>query len=489
MFLENIEEYVFDEDRVVTYKWLSQTLEIHVNLAKRLLETFLKQQKKKEEATSPKLCVTYAVTGIQETKNGTQMTKIAVVSKDGLEDAKSGMKEVLGQHVFSIQKSALKDSSSLFSTDYEITKQNITQTNRFSAIQCKAAQVRSSEELDRLKQSQQNTSATEKPQMNGKSTQHELAASSKTATSSSSSSKSAPKPKKGSIAASFASQSAKSKASEPKEKVEKKQEETKKEEKKEVPKPKPKGMMAFMTQKKKETPSETGPSRDSGKSVKKEEKEDEDVDVEEEEEEQSPAEVKEGRSTHRRGQADKKKKRIDVSDSESDDERDERMVARKRRRIIQQADSSSEEEDEEEDDMDDSPIPPTPPPAAQPVQSEEEDEATPTSKHQSEDRVEPSAGTGSGRRRIRKRVLKSKMSVDEDGSMVTEKVWESESTDASEDEAPRPQKPKPAPKKEERDSDEDDDRGKKGKKGKGKKTSPPSSKGKQSSLMSFFKKK
>ena len=63
---------------------------------------------------------------------------------------------------------------------------------------------------------------------------------------------------------------------------------------------------------------------------------------------------------------------------------------------------------------DDSPIPPTPPP--EPVQSdeeEEEDEAPPPSKDQSGPRINPATG----RRRIRKRVLKSKVSVDEEGCM------------------------------------------------------------------------
>ncbi|XP_030838171.1 DNA polymerase delta subunit 3 isoform X1 [Strongylocentrotus purpuratus] len=485
MYLENIEEYVLDEDRVVTYKWLSQTLEIHVNLAKRLLETFLSEQKKKGSST---LNVTYAITGTQETKNGTQMTKIAIVKEDGLDAVKSGMKEVLGQHVFSIQKSALKDNSSLFTTDYEITQQNIAQINRFSAIQCKAVDVRSLADLERNQVPQQKSSTGKPKQVNGfgnQSTSSKPASSTLSSSSSSASQKS--KVKKGSIEASFASQSTKNKAHGPKsEKTEQKPKAKKKEEQKS----KPKGMLAFMSQKKKEDlPSaSSGPAGDSGKddkrSVKeekeKEEEEEEEVDVESSKHEKTG--VKGGR-LQRSSQADKKKKRIVASDSESDDESQKKTVARKRRRILRQEDSSSEEEeDEEQDDMDDSPIPPTPPPVAQPVQSDEEDEATPPSKSQSEER------SSTGKKRISKRVLRSKVTVDEEGCMVTEKVWETESTDASDDDIPPPApKPKPQPKKEDKDSDDDDD--KKGKKGKGKKTSPPSSSGKQSSLMSFFKKK
>ena len=83
---------------------------------------------------------------------------------------------------------------------------------------------------------------------------------------------------------------------------------------------------------------------------------------------------------------------------------------------------------------------------------------------------------------------------------VTEKVWESESTDCSEDERPPPPKKKPPPMpvaKATESSDEEGEEGsKKGKKkgaagkgGKRKVGKTPPSKGKQSNLMSFFKKK
>ncbi|XP_071494630.1 DNA polymerase delta subunit 3-like [Diadema antillarum] len=482
VFLNNIEEYVFDEDKVVTYKWLSQTLEVHVNSAKRLLETFIKEQAKKTRDAPSTLNVTYAVTGTQETKNGIQMTRVAIVNENGLEGVKSGMKKVLGQHIFSVQKNPLKDSNALFTTDYEITKQHITRTNRFSAIQCEAAKVRSKDELERLRDSQQPTSTSEKPKVNGFGNQ------SASSTSSAPAKPSAPKAKKGSLAASFAAQAERNKTKEPKkeEDGEKKKTEEKKKEK-----PKPKGMLAFMSQKKPNTPSTApslSPAGDADQTKERSTKEEEDVEVEdvkEEEEEPARSKVTTAKQTQRKSLPEKKK-RISVSESESDDEGRGKKVAKKRRRIIQQEDSSDEEEeDEEEEDMDDSPIPPTPPPQAEPDQSEEEGEAPPPTADQSEEKTEQSSGKGSGKRRIRKRVLRSKITMDEEGCMVTEKVWESESTDASEDDEPPPP-PKPKPKKEERDEEEED---KKGKKGKGKKTSPPSSKGKQSTLMSFFKKK
>uniref|UniRef100_D6RG54 DNA polymerase delta subunit 3 n=1 Tax=Mus musculus TaxID=10090 RepID=D6RG54_MOUSE len=34
LYLENIDEFVTDQNKIVTYKWLSYTLGVHVNQAK-----------------------------------------------------------------------------------------------------------------------------------------------------------------------------------------------------------------------------------------------------------------------------------------------------------------------------------------------------------------------------------------------------------------------------------------------------------------------
>ncbi|KAM9300245.1 DNA polymerase delta subunit 3 isoform 9-T10 [Morus bassanus] len=132
---------------------------------------------------------------------------------------------------------------------------------------------------------------------------------------------------------------------------------------------------------------------------------------------------KPGRKTEsaRIQQKDKKSKMKRVDKSDNEEERDPENLKKKRKRIKQlQSDSSDEEEA-------DVPLPPTPeeekapsPPPVPPLKTALEPAST-----------EVSAG---GRKRKRKRVLKSKMFIDkEEGCMVTEKVYESESCTDSED--------------------------------------------------------
>eukprot|EP00116_Pleurobrachia_bachei_P013337 sb/3473599/ len=45
LLLENIEEYVMEQKKIVTYKWLSRTFSLNVNQAKQLLAIFHKKHK------------------------------------------------------------------------------------------------------------------------------------------------------------------------------------------------------------------------------------------------------------------------------------------------------------------------------------------------------------------------------------------------------------------------------------------------------------
>jgi len=40
MWMDNLEEFVFEERKAVTYKWLSRALNVHVNVAKQMLFAF-----------------------------------------------------------------------------------------------------------------------------------------------------------------------------------------------------------------------------------------------------------------------------------------------------------------------------------------------------------------------------------------------------------------------------------------------------------------
>uniref|UniRef100_A0A8C6XI84 DNA polymerase delta subunit 3 n=1 Tax=Naja naja TaxID=35670 RepID=A0A8C6XI84_NAJNA len=139
LYLENIDEFVTDQNRVVTYKWLSFTLGVHVNQAKQMLYDYI-ERKRKENAGAP-LHVTYLLAG-NLVQNGHTYHKVAVVREDKLEAMKSKFSTLASVHVYSIQKAQLRDSSPLFNTDYDILKANLENCSKFSAICCPAAVTR-----------------------------------------------------------------------------------------------------------------------------------------------------------------------------------------------------------------------------------------------------------------------------------------------------------------------------------------------------------
>ncbi|KAK6316815.1 hypothetical protein J4Q44_G00122150 [Coregonus suidteri] len=87
LYLDNIDEFVNDQNKIVTYKWLSLTLGVHVNLAKQMLYHYLDQKRK--ESSAP-LHATYLVSG-KFVENGTMSHRVSVVREDQLEDVKAKM--------------------------------------------------------------------------------------------------------------------------------------------------------------------------------------------------------------------------------------------------------------------------------------------------------------------------------------------------------------------------------------------------------------
>uniref|UniRef100_A0A8C6QYC1 DNA polymerase delta subunit 3 n=1 Tax=Nannospalax galili TaxID=1026970 RepID=A0A8C6QYC1_NANGA len=132
-YLENIDEFVTDQNKIVTYKWLSYTLGVHVNQAKQMLYDYV--ERKRKENSGAQLHVTYLVSG-SLLQNG---HSVIYVLTDCFSSVKSKLAVTASIHVYSIQKAMLKDSGPLFNTDYDILKSNLQNCSKFSAIQCAAA--------------------------------------------------------------------------------------------------------------------------------------------------------------------------------------------------------------------------------------------------------------------------------------------------------------------------------------------------------------
>uniref|UniRef100_A0A673L8X8 DNA polymerase delta subunit 3 n=1 Tax=Sinocyclocheilus rhinocerous TaxID=307959 RepID=A0A673L8X8_9TELE len=175
LYLDNIDEFVNDQNKIVTYKWLSLTLGVHVNTAKQMLYHYL-QQKRNESSGTP-LHATYLVCG-KCVENGSTCHKVSVVREDKLDAVKAKMDVTISVHVYSVQRAELKDSSPLYNTDYEAVKENLKNCNKYSAIHCAAAVPMSSAGLQRAQEMalvppeekeiskpglNENTSATSKP--------------------------------------------------------------------------------------------------------------------------------------------------------------------------------------------------------------------------------------------------------------------------------------------------------------------------------------
>ncbi|KAJ8402198.1 hypothetical protein AAFF_G00370630 [Aldrovandia affinis] len=455
LYLDNIDEFVHDHNKIVTYKWLSLTLGVHVNQAKQMLYHYLDQ--KKRESSGSRLHATYLVSG-KCVENGNISHKVAVVREDQLEDVKSKMELTASIHVYSIQKAVLKDSGPLYSTDYDAVKENLKNCSKYSAIRCASAVPMSPAEVQRPQEMTQVPPETEtnKSVLNGHSSQ---------------ASKPAPKQPKG-IMGMFANKSTpKTQECSKEVKMEVEDDASMAGTSKSKPSAKMNAMSNFFG---KPISSKTKSSTEKSEKVIKEEvgrpqmssvtKEKPSssppkvqVGIKEEEPKSSEAEVKKSKDRS-------KTKRLEPSDSE-----DEKFESRKkkRRRIKKPQPDSS----------DDEVVPESPP---------SHDVETPTPSPESQVKKEPVQHTEEkmgGSRRKRRKVLKSHTFVDEEGCIVTEKRYENESYSESEDDfkAQKSASKGPAPLKPYTGKKEEDKRSQK--KAAANKTT------KQASIMGFFQKK
>ncbi|XP_060078740.1 DNA polymerase delta subunit 3-like isoform X2 [Ylistrum balloti] len=446
LYLENLEEYVNDENKIVTYKWFSTNLKVHVNEAKQMLYAFIQDQRNNHD--NDNLSVTYFVAGLTKPLNGHQTHKCTVVKEEDLEAYRSSLAVVTSSHIYSVQKAKLKDPSALYTAEYD----SIKESSNFTSIKFPKAKLRSGTEIEALRKTSVSQAVQPKKQTNGTST-----------TNGQSNPPTKPQQKAG-IAGMFAKaakkvddtkkEEVKQENVDDKKKEEVKQENGIKENKadKSSSSAKKGGMMAFFSKQTDKKP-EQSVKQEPKPTVKKEVQDD-----------PSPPKKK------------AQPTKVTKKTSRKHDSDDELETKKKRRRIKQDLfDSSSDEEDVEIDIAVPSPV--REPVAVLASDSDEEMEITQPKKH-SPQKLSPEKRETGERRRKRRRRQVPKTFMDEDGYMVTEKVWESESTDAS-DVEPAPAVAKETPKLQQKKSPQKSPV----------KKSPPTGNTKQKTMMSFFKKK
>ncbi|XP_022449515.1 DNA polymerase delta subunit 3 isoform X1 [Delphinapterus leucas] len=409
-YLENIDEFVTDQNKIVTYKWLSYTLGVHVNQAKQMLYDYV--ERKRKENSGAQLHVTYLVSG-SLIQNGHSCHKVAVVREDKLEAVKSKLAVTASVHVYSIQKAMLKDSGPLFNTDYDILKSNLQNCSKFSAIQCAAAVPRAPSESSSFEKFEQSDlPVSPEPQASNELTTNGHGP---------------PIPKQSSqqpkgIMGMFASKAASKTQDANKETKTEAKEVTNASSVGNKPTGKGNAISNFFG---KAAMNKIKVNLDSEQAVKEEKKV-----------EQPPLSVTEPKLAAPVGlkksskkaepvkmqQKEKKRKQVEVSDDET---KETENMKKKRRRIkLPESDSSEDEVIPDSPGAHEAESPSPPPPASSSPEPVPKTEPEPPS-------VKGSSGEN---KRKRKRVLKSKAFVDEEGCIVTEKVYESESCTDSEEE-------------------------------------------------------
>ncbi|XP_026939185.1 DNA polymerase delta subunit 3 isoform X1 [Sagmatias obliquidens] len=410
-YLENIDEFVTDQNKIVTYKWLSYTLGVHVNQAKQMLYDYV--ERKRKENSGAQLHVTYLVSG-SLIQNGHSCHKVAVVREDKLEAVKSKLAVTASVHVYSIQKAMLKDSGPLFNTDYDILKSNLQNCSKFSAIQCAAAVPRAPAESSSFEKFEQSDlPVSPEPQASNELTTNGHGP---------------PIPKQSSqqpkgIMGMFASKAASKTQDANKETKTEAKEVTNASSVGNKPPGKGNAISNFFG---KAAMNKIKVNLDSEQAVKEEKKV-----------EQPPLSVtepklaapvglkkssKKAEPVKMQQKERKRRKQVEVSDDET---KETENMKKKRRRIkLPESDSSEDEVILDSPGAHEAESPSPPPPASPSPEPVPKTEPEPPS-------VKGSSGEN---KRKRKRVLKSKAFVDEEGCIVTEKVYESESCTDSEDE-------------------------------------------------------
>nr|XP_033805513.1 DNA polymerase delta subunit 3 isoform X2 [Geotrypetes seraphini] len=356
-------------------------------------------ERKRKENVGVQLHVTYLVTG-KLIQNGYTFHKVAVVKEEQLEALKSRLALTASVHVYSIQKAVLKDSGPLYNTDYDIIKSNLQNCNKFSAIQCPAAVRRP---LAQVSQAQPPSQASGDPLAGGM-----LATNGHGPPLAAKATSQQPRGILGMFNAKMAS------------KVQDRPKESKAEQHEvaaSVVNVKPLGKANAAnnffgkaslkklkaTSEQEEAVEELKPA--TSPSAFKAEVKLSSREVPEKTQEPVKAQEKDKKCKLRRGEA-----------SDSDNDQDVESLNKKRRRIIQpQADSSEDE-------------------GASVVQNIKAPSPNTEVVQKTEPQPQPSMLQRREKKRRRKRMLKTKTFVDEEGSIVTEKVYESEScTDSGEE--------------------------------------------------------
>ena len=100
MWKDNLEEWVYEETKIVTYKWLSKQICVHVNVAKQMLYDFM--QKHISNTQKPELEVIYLLAG--RLNKRPKNVKVCLVKSCDLATKEAEFESLTSKHVYAISK-------------------------------------------------------------------------------------------------------------------------------------------------------------------------------------------------------------------------------------------------------------------------------------------------------------------------------------------------------------------------------------------------
>eukprot|EP01117_Protostelium_nocturnum_P009098 TRINITY_DN3257_c0_g1_i1.p2 TRINITY_DN3257_c0_g1~~TRINITY_DN3257_c0_g1_i1.p2 ORF type:complete len:440 (+),score=156.04 TRINITY_DN3257_c0_g1_i1:60-1379(+) len=109
LYHDNLEQWICEERRKVSYKWLSQQLEVHCDVAKKMLYSFA-------EKKGEKVKVIYFLSGISKTK---KENEFRLISAQHLKECKEEYEDISSVHVYSVQMALPRDSVELWTSESE----------------------------------------------------------------------------------------------------------------------------------------------------------------------------------------------------------------------------------------------------------------------------------------------------------------------------------------------------------------------------------
>ena len=172
-YMENLEEWILEEEKIVTYKFLSRSLKIHVNVAKQMLYHFVETKK----SAHPDLGVVYLVSGLVKNKfeddggNDPYDQKVVIVKEEDLERTLKTFTTLLSQHIYSVQKNNSTVSvTSLFAVDKKNSDQDQMATAGLNSIKHKNAVPREGVKVPTIAKKEIKTEAVVKKEPSKKKT-------------------------------------------------------------------------------------------------------------------------------------------------------------------------------------------------------------------------------------------------------------------------------------------------------------------------------